>query len=434
MLQHPESNRIEYKQSLTDMFEKEVVAFLNYREGGLIYVGVAKDGEIVGCNNADEIQLKIKDKLKHNISPSCMGLFEVVLEKYEEKDVIKVIVASGREAPYHIKKYGMSQKGCYLRVGSSSEPMSQDMIEDLFSKRVRNSLSKIRSHRQDLTFEQLKIYYEAKGLILNKRFASNLELLTEDGKYNYVAYLMADENATSIKVAKYAGTDKINLIENNEYGYCSLIKATKKVLEKLEVENKTAALITSTTRKEQPLWDRVALREAVINAIVHNDYTTENPPVFEIFSDRIEITSTGGLSTIKNVDEFFSGYSKPISREIMRIYKDLELVEHLGSGLNRILQVYTKDSFEIRQNYMRNIFYKNKNSLSAEGVNVGVNVGVNDLLECIKSYGPIKANELSTYFPKITQRTVERWIKQLKDENIIEFKGASKTGGYVVEK
>ena len=71
--------------------------------------------------------------------------------------------------------------------------------------------------------------------------------------------------------------------------------------------------------------------------MMHNDYTTQNPPVFEIFSDRIEITSTGGLSTIKNLEDFFSGYSKPISREIMRIYKDLELVEHLGSGLNRII-------------------------------------------------------------------------------------------------
>lgn len=300
-----ESHRVEHKQSLTDTFEKEIVAFLNYHEGGIIYIGVDKDGKIVGCQNPDEMQLKIKDKLKHNISPSCLGLFEVILETIEEQSIIKIIIASGRETPYYIKKNRMSEKGCYIRVGSSSEPMNQTMIEDLFAKRVRNSLGNIKSRRQDLTFEQLKIYYEEKGLKLNEKFASNLELLTDDGYYNYVAYLMADSNGVSIKVAKYAGTNKVDLIENNEYGYCSLIKATKRVLEKLEIENKTAALITSTTRKEQPLWNKVALREAVINAIVHNDYTTENPPVFEIFSDRIEITSTGGLSIIKNIDDFF---------------------------------------------------------------------------------------------------------------------------------
>ena len=421
-----ESHRVEHKQSLTDTFEKEVVAFLNYHEGGIIYIGVDKDGKIVGCQNPDETQLKIKDKLKHNISPSCLGLFEVILETIEEQSIIKIIIASGRETPYYIKKNGMSEKGCYIRVGSSSEPMNQTMIEDLFAKRVRNSLGNIKSRRQDLTFEQLKIYYEEKGLKLNEKFASNLELLTDDGYYNYVAYLMADSNGVSIKVAKYAGTNKVDLIENNEYGYCSLIKATKRVLEKLEIENKTAALITSTTRKEQPLWNKVALREAVINAIVHNDYTTENPPVFEIFSDRIEITSTGGLSIIKNIDDFFSGYSNPTSRELMRIYKDLELVEHLGSGLNRILEAYDKDSFVIKQNYMKNIFYKNETPL--DGV---VSGGVTELLEFIQTNPGLKANELSKHIDT-PLRTVQRWLKQLKDENKIEFQGAPKTGGYVV--
>ena len=429
-----ESHRVEHKQFLTDTFEKEVVAFLNYHEGGIIYIGVDKDGKIVGCQNPDETQLKIKDKLKHNISPSCLGLFEVILETIEEKSVIKIIIASGRETPYYIKKNGMSEKGCYIRVGSSSEPMNQTMIEDLFAKRVRNSLGNIKSRRQDLTFEQLKIYYEEKGLKLNEKFASNLELLTDDGYYNYVAYLMADSNGVSIKVAKYAGTNKVDLIENNEYGYCSLIKATKRVLEKLEIENKTAALITSTTRKEQPLWNKVALREAVINAIVHNDYTTENPPVFEIFSDRIEITSTGGLSIIKNIDDFFSGYSNPTSRELMRIYKDLELVEHLGSGLNRILEAYDKDSFVIKQNYMKNIFYKNETPLDgvvSGGVNGVVSGGVRELLEFIQTNPGLRANELSKHIDT-PLRTVQRWLKQLKDENKIEFQGAPKTGGYVV--
>ena len=429
-----ESHRVEHKQSLTDTFEKEVVAFLNYHEGGIIYIGVDKDGKIVGCQNPDETQLKIKDKLKHNISPSCLGLFEVILETIEEQSIIKIIIASGRETPYYIKKNGMSEKGCYIRVGSSSEPMNQTMIEDLFAKRVRNSLGNIKSRRQDLTFEQLKIYYEEKGLKLNEKFASNLELLTDDGYYNYVAYLMADSNGVSIKVAKYAGTNKVDLIENNEYGYCSLIKATKRVLEKLEIENKTAALITSTTRKEQPLWNKVALREAVINAIVHNDYTTENPPVFEIFSDRIEITSTGGLSIIKNIDDFFSGYSNPTSRELMRIYKDLELVEHLGSGLNRILEAYDKDSFVMKQNYMKNIFYKNETPLDgvvSGGVNGVVSGGVRELLEFIQTNPGLRANELSKHIDT-PLRTVQRWLKQLKDENKIEFQGAPKTGGYVV--
>lgn len=106
-------------------------------------------------------------------------------------------------------------------------------------------------------FTQLKIYYLERGLELNAEFANSLELLTPDGKYNYIAYLQADENGVSVKVAKYAGTDKVDLIENEEYGYCSLIKATNHVLEKMKIENVTKARVTNTKRLEKNLVEPV---------------------------------------------------------------------------------------------------------------------------------------------------------------------------------
>jgi ATP-dependent DNA helicase RecG len=228
-----ESNRIEFKQELTDTLEKEIVAFLNYHEGGIVYIGINKNGKAIGVIDADGDMLKIKDRLKNNISPSCMGLFDIVLEERQSKHIIKITLASGPEKPYHLKKYGMVEKGCYVRVGSASEPMPQKQIDTLFSKRTRNSIGKIKSNQKDLNFEQLKIYYEASGIKLNKQFAKNLELLTPEGDYNYVAYLLADKNGTSFKVAKYAGLNRVNLIESNEYGYNSLVKATKQVLDKI---------------------------------------------------------------------------------------------------------------------------------------------------------------------------------------------------------
>lgn len=119
-----------------------------------------------------------------------------------------------------------------MRLGASTQPMTTAFIDELYAKRIHTTLRNISSPRQDLTFAQLKIYYQERGLELNKQFANSLELLTPDGKYNYIAYLLADENGVSIKVAKYGGKDKVELIENEEYGYCSLIKATNYVLEK----------------------------------------------------------------------------------------------------------------------------------------------------------------------------------------------------------
>lgn len=254
----------------------------------------------------------------------------------------------------------MSEKGCYIRVGSASEPMTAKQIEYLFSKRVRNSLGNIRSPQQDLTFEQLKIYYQAAGKSLNNQFAKNLELLTSDGKYNYVAYLMADVNGMSMKVAKYNGTDRVHLTENYEFGYCSLVKATKQILDKVELENKTFATITSKERIETRLWNMVALREAIVNSIVHNDYTREVPPKFEFFDDRFEITSYGTLPKGLSEEDFFEGVSMPRNKEIMRIFRDLELVEHLGSGVPRILQSYSRESFRFLDNFVRMSFPVNE--------------------------------------------------------------------------
>lgn len=131
-----ETNRIEYKQALTDGLEKEVVAFLNSNHGGSIYLGIDKQGQAIGIENHDAIQLKIKDRLKNNILPSCLGLFEILHEERQGKSIIKLIVASGRERPYYIKKLGMSEKGCFIRIGSSSEPMPANMIEELFAAGV----------------------------------------------------------------------------------------------------------------------------------------------------------------------------------------------------------------------------------------------------------------------------------------------------------
>ena len=353
-----ETNRIEYKRELhVDLdIEKEVIAFLNYHEGGMIYIGIDKSRKVIGVTDSDGDALKIKDRMKNNISPSAMGLFDVVIEERESKEVIKVIVASGSEKPYFKKKYGMSDKGCFIRVGRSAEPMPQAMIDKLFATRTRNSIGKIRSYRQDLTFEQLRIYYDEKHKPLNKQFKKSLELLTEDAVFNYAAYLLADENNVSIKVAKYSGTNRVDLIENNEYGYCSLIKATKSVLDKIELENRTASQITSKERIDQRLWNPVAIREAVINSIVHNDFTREVPPKFEIFADRIEITSAGTLPEGLSEEEFFEGVSIPRNRELMRVYRDLELVEQLGSGVPRILESYQKECFRFMENFTRMTF------------------------------------------------------------------------------
>ena len=159
-MQNLETNRVENKEKLNDDFEQEIIAFLNYREGGIIYVGINKNGEVVGVQNVDLTQLQIKDRIKNNIQPSTLGLFDVTVEIMENKEVIKVIISSGTEKPYYLRKKGRIPEGCYIRVGSSKERMTERMIDNMYAKRIKSTLKEIDSPRQKLTFNQLKIYYE----------------------------------------------------------------------------------------------------------------------------------------------------------------------------------------------------------------------------------------------------------------------------------
>lgn len=360
-MQNTETNRIENKEQLNEDFEQEVIAFLNYKEGGIIYVGINKNGQVVGVENTDLTQLQIKDRIKNNIQPSTLGLFDVTVETIENKEVIKVIISSGTEKPYYLRKKGRTPEGCYIRIGSSKERMTERMIEEMFARRIKNSLKEIESPRQDLTFRQLKIHYEGNGMILNDNFARNLNLLTDEGKYNYNAYLLADENNISIKLVKYLGTSKMELIENQEYGYCCLITATQRILDRLTAENTVYAKIEYNGRKQVEMIDSKALKEAVINAMVHSDYTLSTTPIIELYSDRIEITSGGGLPQGLSQEEFLEGVTAPRNKELIRVFKDVDLIENIGSGVLRILDAYDKNCFKFMEHFLRVSFKYREN-------------------------------------------------------------------------
>jgi predicted HTH transcriptional regulator len=426
-----ESNRIEYKRQLTDNLEKEVVAFLNYHDGGVIYLGIDANGNSVGLDNCDAVQLAVKDRLKNNIQPSIMGLFDIIHEDHDGKDIVRITIAGGLEKPYYLKKYGMTEKGCFIRVGSAAEPMPQEMIESLYGRRVRNTIGRMESTRLDLTFEQLKIYYEARNLHLNSSFMQNLELLTPEGKPNYAAYLLADENGVSIQVAKYADTTRVELIENREYGHCSLVKALKSVLERMNVENTIYTKIGYPLREEREMIHGRAMREAVINAIVHNDYSNGSCPKFEFFSDRLEITSAGGLPYGVSEEDFFNGYSSPRNKEIMRVFRDLEIVEHLGSGVPRILDHYDRRVFQLDPNFLRVVFpYIHSLNDQVENTVSGKTSGKTSgkILEMMRENDRITIPEIADALGKTT-RSIEMQINKLKGEGLLCRVGPAK-GGY----
>ena len=433
MLDVIEDVRNEFKVKLTDKFEEEVISFLN-TNGGNIYIGVNDKGDIIGINgNIDLLQRTIKDRIKDNIMPSTLGLYDVVILEENNKKYIKIIIARGSDDPYYIKGMGMTPDSCFIRVGSSIQSMPYDMINNRFNKRTRTSLRNIVSPKQDLTFSQLKIYYEEKGFNINNNFLKQLDLYTDDGKYNYNAYLLADNNTIPIRFGKYEGTNAVDLIENEDFGNCSIVKATKNILNKIEIENKIFTKIEYPERKEIKMYDFAAVREAVVNAIVHNDWSNEYAPKFEMFSDRLVISSNGGIQPSTTKEEFLEGYSLPKNKELMKVFNDLDLVEQMGTGIIRILQSYDKKSFEFFPNFIRVTFPFNKDKFREKTEEL------TELTETQKSIinlmldSPTITQEALSKLLSVNIRTIQRNIKTLIEKGLIERTGATKKGEWIVK-
>jgi predicted HTH transcriptional regulator len=246
--------------------------------------------------------------------------------------------------------------------------MTEDNINKLMSQRHQQSLANIPSRHQKLEFSELILFYGLKKKSLNNNFAENLDFFTPNGEYNYIAYLFADNNNISVRIGKYSGKDKTDLISREDFEHCSLVTAMKKVLDRFDIENITQSTKRPMkTRLDVKLVDEASLHEVIINAFAHNDYSEGDTPIFEIFSDRFVVTSFGGLVDGLDKERFLSGVSKPRNREIMRIFKDLEFVEQLGSGIPKIIEKYDKSIFDTDGKIMQTTLYFNSegNSFSS---------------------------------------------------------------------
>ena len=422
-----ETNRVEYKRQLNDRLERAVVSFLNYPGGGEVIIGVDDNGDAVGVIDADSTQLQIIDRIRNNIKPQTLGLFDVVFSKKDGKEIICIIVSCGQQRPYYIRKWGMSDQGCFIRVGASSQPMTEQMIEELLSKRQQMNLQSIVSPRQSLTFKQLCIYYEEKNLEPTQQFIESLDLRQSNGEFNYAAYLLADENGVSVKVAVYSGTDKVDLIETREYGNRCLITSTQRILDRLDSENRTFAKVTSKNRLEKERVNSIALREAVINAIVHNDYS-KGVPLVEIFSDRIVITSCGGLVEGLSEYDFFKCRSMPRNRELMRVFRDMELVEQIGSGMSRILKVYDPSIFELTPSFTIVTFPFTEGFKQSDDKITGK---AKTTFDVIKDNPSATAGFISEVLGK-SLRTISRELKEYQDTGLLRREGARKNGKWVI--
>ena len=272
------------------------------------------------------------------------------------------------------------------------------------------------------------MFIEKKLTINNEQFNENMHFLI-NGKFNYLANLLADENDISIKVVRFNGLDKTKMILRNEYGFKCLLLAMQKVNDYILSLNETKVdLDSKLERKETKLFDSHAFEEAWTNACLHNKWIRNIPPAVYIFDNRIEIISTGGLPFDYSEEEFYKGVSHPINIGLQKIMGQLGLVEQTGHGNLAIIAKYGRGAFDIGKNYITVTipfaFTPSMKSLNYDGL-LPYHIKI---LELIKNYPSASIAKLSSFAGLGTTR-VSEIIKELKQMKKIERKG-SKKGGY----
>ena len=248
-----ETEQIEFKKSTGELKEGivSIASMLNKHKNGVLYFGVRNDGEVVGQQIGNDTLREISQAIANFIKPQIIP--SITFELVDDKNIIKIAV-EGSERPY--SAYGKY----YMRSADEDREISPAMLKSLMMS-SSDSIVSVESNNQELTFNQLKLMYANSGLTLNEEtYKSNLNLYTQSGKYNLMANILADVNSFSIKVAKFKGKDKTELITRNEYGYKCLLVAMKQVLDYAEAINETSVVMTGGQRIETKVLSSSTVR------------------------------------------------------------------------------------------------------------------------------------------------------------------------------
>jgi predicted HTH transcriptional regulator len=419
------------------------VAFLN-TEGGTLVIGVADNGDIVGVERVDETLKKLSDVITDQIEPNPQDIVRPELKFEDGKNLIFLSIPKGDKNIYCIKKFGYSSSGCPIRIGTTCKEMTPQQIRIRYEKNFTESeyMLETRARYADISFRALKVYYAEKAYhLLPKSVEANFNLRTKNGEYNLLAELLSDQNNIPMIFVKFKGLDRASISARSDYGYCCIISAFEKLRDRLIAENICISDTTVRPRLDTYLFNIDCVTEAVINSIVHNDWTISEPLV-SFFEDRVEISSHGGLPNGLSEEQFFEGITKPRNTTLMRIFLNLGITEHTGHGVPTIVSNYGKDVFSISDTFLKCTIPFNK--LVTEYIrtqNVGINVGMNVVLNKTEQ----KILELLIEDPKQTAenlskrinstiRTAERTLKSLQEKNYLTRIGSRRDGHWIVKR
>ena len=331
-----ENENTEFKSALTGDIYKEVIAFAN-NGGGVIYIGVDDNGNEIGVADVDETYTRLTNGIRDAISPDVTVFCKYSLN---ENNVIKIEISEGARKPYYLKSKGIKPSGVYVRQGASSVPASEDQIRLMIKMSDGDSFEGIRSLNQELTFVSAKQAFEKYGVEFSENKYRVLGITTDSNDlYTNLGLLLSDQCRHSIKAAVFADEDNTSFLDSKEFTG-SILRQLDDAYSYLMLNNRNNAEFKGLERVEHYSYPQEALREALLNALVHRDYAFSGSIIININESQIEFISLGGLLPGLSAEDIQNGISQPRNPKLAEVFHRLRLIESYGTGIRRIFTLY----------------------------------------------------------------------------------------------
>lgn len=198
---------------------------------------------------------------------------------------------------------------------------------------------------QDLTFIEATTQFSSHNIEFGQIQMRNLGLVTPEGIYTNLGLWISDQCPYTLKAASFEGVDMLKFQHRTEVAG-SLLRQFKDVSQFISVHNPVSSYINPKTyiRHDTYKFPEYSTREAVLNALVHRDYSLPHPTQLKIFSDRIEIMSFGSLLPEVSLEELGQGISACRNQKLANLFYRLGLIEAYGTGIQRIHSEYSSFS------------------------------------------------------------------------------------------
>ncbi|WP_298014072.1 RNA-binding domain-containing protein [uncultured Megasphaera sp.] len=442
-MQFRESENVELKAIVSDDMKKEIIAFAN-SNGGTIYVGVADDGAVLGVEDADACALQISNMVRDAIKPDVTMFIHYETLDSDGKEIVAVRVQRGMNRPYYLAKKGLRPEGVYVRQGYSAVPATDTAIRQMIKITDGDSFEVIHSLNQSLTFDALKEEFSARNIDFGKPQMQTLHLISVDDFYTNMGLLLSDQCPYTIKAAVFEGTNQ-NVFKDRREFSGSLMQQLNEVYDYIDFHNQTYATFHKLRRRDTRDYPEVALREALLNSLVHRDYSFRASTLISLYDDRIEFVSIGGLLPGLALEDLMVGISICRNPHLARVFYRLQLIEVYGTGVKKIMNAYAdepvKPQFMATNNAFKiilpNVNFRSK-AVEAPMIvgEMAVPFRTSDeakIMQLLEEKKRITRKEVQNLLD-VSQSTAGRILKTMADRGQIIQRGGGRTTRYELVK